>query len=451
MVQALADGTMFAGRYRVLRCIASGGMGAVYEVLHVETDRRRALKVMLPDAFAKADLRERFKREAKIAANIDSEHIVDVFDAGVDDATGMPFLVMELLRGEELGKRLKRVGRFPPGEVIDYLRQTAHALDRTHRASIVHRDLKPGNLFLAERDGASARVKVLDFGIAKLLVEATAESGATQQGLGTPLYMAPEQWRADARLTPAADLYAFGQIAYTLLVGAPYWREDLQRSGNVFAFAGVALLGLPEPATARAARAGVTLPPAFDAWFATAAATEPEARFPSASAAVDALARAFGEPLPLDAGAPPADMPSASGLTLRTVESAVPARAPASSGAKKTVRILAVAAALALGGLGATFVAGRRAAPPDASAGAALPPPPPPAPPPPASAATSADPPSAAASASSAPPPIATGKTPAPPGPARSPGKIAPSPATATAAPRRAPSKAGEENIYNRD
>src|SRR5436190_17625264 len=104
---SLHEGAIFAGRYRVVRLIAHGGMGAVYEAVHLETERRRALKVMLPHLFQSAEMRERFKREARVAAYVESEHIVDVSDAGVDEATETPFLVMELLRGEELGKRLK--------------------------------------------------------------------------------------------------------------------------------------------------------------------------------------------------------------------------------------------------------------------------------------------------------------------------------------------------------
>src|SRR5215468_2482440 len=114
MSASLQDGALFAGRYRIVRAIAAGGMGAVYEVVHLETERRRALKVMHPHILQSADLRERFQREAKVAAQVESDFIVDVFDAGFDQATQMPFLVMELLRGEELGKRLRRVGRFPP-------------------------------------------------------------------------------------------------------------------------------------------------------------------------------------------------------------------------------------------------------------------------------------------------------------------------------------------------
>ena len=117
----LQEGTLFGGRYRIIRCIAKGGMGAVYEVTHLETDRRRALKVMLPQMIHNDELKERFKREARVAAQIDSEFIVDVFDAGIDEATDSPFLVMELLKGEELGRRLARLGPLPPSDVVTWL------------------------------------------------------------------------------------------------------------------------------------------------------------------------------------------------------------------------------------------------------------------------------------------------------------------------------------------
>ena len=112
-------------------------MGAVFEVVHVETQRRRALKVMLPELLANRQLRERFQMEARITANVESEYIVDVFDAGIDAATGMPFLVMELLNGEDLAKVLERTGPIPVPQVLEYLRQVGSALDKTHAAGIV--------------------------------------------------------------------------------------------------------------------------------------------------------------------------------------------------------------------------------------------------------------------------------------------------------------------------
>ncbi|XXX77585.1 protein kinase [Sorangium sp. So ce134] len=297
---ALAEGAIFADRYRVVRSIAMGGMGAVYEVVHLETERRRALKVMLPHMLHSQELRDRFRKEARVAAHVESEHIVDVFDAGVDNATGMPFLVMELLRGEELGDLLRRVGRLSPASAVTYLHQVALALDKSHRAHIVHRDLKPGNIFLVQREDGRPFVKVLDFGIAKLVAEGATSANVTEN-LGTPLYMAPEQFRADGRVSPATDIYALGMMAYTLLIGSIYWHEESVRQTNVYAFASIAVNGPPEPASVRAARRGVTLPPAFDTWFAQTTAADPAERFRSASAAVRALAEALSVPHPGDA------------------------------------------------------------------------------------------------------------------------------------------------------
>jgi len=292
-VLALAEGSVFAGRYRVVRSIAQGGMGAVYEVEHIETERRRALKVMLPHLVSSDELRQRFRQEARVAAKVESAYIVDVFDAGIDDTTTMPFLVMELLRGEEIGKRLKRLGRLPIDEAVSYLWQTALALDKTHRANIVHRDLKPENLFLAEQDDGPPRIKVLDFGVAKFVAEQGTEANATRS-LGTPLYMAPEQFRSGGKISPATDLFALGMMAFTLFVGGSYWQEEKKAHGNVYSFVAVLMFGPTESGLARAARRGVSLPPAFDAWFARATASAPQERFGSATEMIRALASACG-------------------------------------------------------------------------------------------------------------------------------------------------------------
>ncbi|MCK6591229.1 MAG: serine/threonine protein kinase, partial [Polyangiaceae bacterium] len=290
---ALPEGTLFAQRYRIVQRIAQGGMGAVYEVIHVETDRRRALKLMLPSFLQNEDMRRRFRQEARVAARIESEYIVDVLDAGVDDATQMPFLVMEFLNGEELEKRLLRTGRFEPYEVVTYLQQSALALDKTHKAAIVHRDLKPANLFLTEREDGSPRIKILDFGIAKLVAEGGTGGPATQI-LGTPLYMAPEQFQLGRKITPASDIFALGMIAYTLLSGRAYWQDEVAIANNPYALIGVVMHGPKELPTVRAARHGVNLPADFDAWFQQATALDPEERFHSASSAVVALGAVIG-------------------------------------------------------------------------------------------------------------------------------------------------------------
>lgn len=302
----LAKGTVFARRYRVIRLIAAGAMGAVHEVVHLETERHRALKVMHAHLFQSEGMRERFKQEARIAARVESEHIVDVSDAGVDEATGMPFLVMELLHGEELGERLKRAGRLPPAEAVTYLYQTALALERTHAASIVHRDLKPANIFLSKREDGSVRVKILDFGIAKLVAESTTGAGATSN-LGTPMYMPPEQFHGGTRLTAASDIFALGMMAYELLVGSPYWNPEASSADGVFAFAMVAMRGPQEPPVQRARSQGVVLPPGFDAWFARVTAIDPAARLRGAMEAVQALGEVVGVPV----GGNPGTFPSA--------------------------------------------------------------------------------------------------------------------------------------------
>lgn len=288
----LARGSEFAGRYRVVRLLAKGGMGAVYAAVHLETDRECALKVLHDSSLRSPDLRERFRREARVTARIRSEFIVDVLDAGVDDASGSPYLVMEFLHGEELGERLRRLGRFEPSQVVLYLSQVAIALDKTHAASVVHRDLKPANLFLTHRDDGSPVVKILDFGIAKAVLEGDVQ---TTQSIGTPLYMAPEQLRGGSAVSAASDVYALGMVAYSLLVGKPYWQEERDSSPHPVAFAMQTLSGPRFSPRVRANEAGVALPEGFDDWFFTACDPEPSKRFGSASVAVTKLAEVLGE------------------------------------------------------------------------------------------------------------------------------------------------------------
>jgi serine/threonine-protein kinase len=282
----LADGSVFARCYRVERRIAGGGMGTVYEVVHLGTERRRALKVMRPEIVANPDMRRRFEQEARVAARIDSDSVVEVFDVGVDEETKLPFMVLELLDGEELAQRIERDGAVPLAEALPILRQVAATLDKSHAARIIHRDLKPENIFVLRAKDGVARVKVLDFGIAKI-IEHTMH-GKTRN-LGTPLYMAPEQFRANQQLSPQTDIYAFGLLGYTTLVGASYWQEHTQNSQSVLEFATIAMRGPQEPARSMASRRGAALPDGFDAWFARATAFEPGQRFESAGAAFAAL------------------------------------------------------------------------------------------------------------------------------------------------------------------
>jgi serine/threonine-protein kinase len=270
-------------------------MGSVYEVVHLETKRRRVLKTMLPNLLTDSDMRDRFKLEATVTARIESEHIVEVFDAGFDIATGLPYLVMEYLRGESLAAVLGR-GPVSPEDCIAILYQASLALDRTHAAGIVHRDLKPENLFLTKRDDGTLRLKLLDFGIAKVISLSTDVN--TTRSFGTPLYMSPEQFRGDGDVDGRADVYALGQIGFTLLVGKPYWQPEAVQAGGVYPLLLKLMKGMPETASVRAARQGARLPPEFDDWFSQATHPEASHRYDSASELVERLAAALKLPLP---------------------------------------------------------------------------------------------------------------------------------------------------------
>jgi serine/threonine-protein kinase len=258
-------------------------MGAVYEVEHTHTGQHLALKVLSPQPGASV---ERFKREARAASSIQSDHIVRVTDADVaPELDGAPFLVMELLEGADLDRVTVDKPALPT-DVLSWLRQVARALDKAHARGIVHRDLKPANLFLTQREDGSALVKILDFGIAKMAAEATLTQ--SDSFLGTPGFMAPEQTDSKGSpVTPQADLYALGLIAFKLLTGHGYWRP-----GSLVQILTQVLVEPMPPPSSR----GSTLGPRFDTWFMRACDREPSKRFASASEQMEALAVALGLP-----------------------------------------------------------------------------------------------------------------------------------------------------------
>ena len=216
-------GRTVGGKYAITRLIGRGGMGAVYEAENLGIGKKVALK-FVDREFAKDEtVASRFAREARAASSIESAHIVTVFDAGTDE--GRPFLVMELLRGEDLGTRLRRMGRIPAGEALHVIAQVLRGLARAHDAGIIHRDLKPDNVFLVQSDGDPLFAKIVDFGISKIqrASSGTAPLALTQKGtvIGTPLYMSPEQAQALPDIDGRADLYSVGAILYECLAGAP--------------------------------------------------------------------------------------------------------------------------------------------------------------------------------------------------------------------------------------
>ena len=217
-------GRIVGDKWRVVRPIGRGGMGVVYEGLNVAIGKRVALKFIETSYASEPDVVTRFQREAEAASAVESAHIVEVFDTGRTTDL-QPYLVMELLRGESLGQRIKRLGRLPVAEAVHVVVQSLRGLARAHAAGVIHRDLKPDNVFLVDRDDDPLFVKILDFGISKILPRG-GEVGAgtlTHKGmvLGTPFYMSPEQAQAHADLDGRADLFSVGAILYECLTGRP--------------------------------------------------------------------------------------------------------------------------------------------------------------------------------------------------------------------------------------
>jgi serine/threonine protein kinase len=218
-------GRTIGGKYAIVRRLGEGGMGAVYEARHTGTGRRVALKVITGELVRDARLVERFEREALAAGAIESEHIVQIFDVGRDEASGEPFLAMELLSGEDLHQILARLGPIPADVALRIGVQACQGLQKAHEAGIVHRDIKPANLFLAARGSGDLVVKVLDFGIAKMTL---VEPGSTQKKgpltrtgtlVGSPLYMSPEQTRSKGALDHRTDIWSLGIVLYQALSG----------------------------------------------------------------------------------------------------------------------------------------------------------------------------------------------------------------------------------------
>lgn len=266
------------GSYRLGAVIARGGMGEVYEAVHVRDGSRAAVKMLLPEVLARAEYVRRFLREVRVAASLDSPHVVRVLEVG-DEAAPLPYLAMERLEGEDLAQILRKKERLDGGEVVDLVRQVGRGLQVANDAGIVHRDLKPQNLFLTV--GSSPTWKILDFGVSKL----TAHEGTLSEGnalIGTPQYMAPEQARGK-QVGPAADMYALGAVAYRALTGfQPF------RGGDVAEIVAALLVTMPVRPTAV-----LSVPRDIDLALAIAMAKEPGERFDSGAALGDALEAAL--------------------------------------------------------------------------------------------------------------------------------------------------------------
>jgi serine/threonine-protein kinase len=216
MAESFAIGTRFA-KYELVRLIGEGGMGAVYEATHVDLGKRVAIKTLLPSAARKDDVRARFLREGQVASRIRHPNVVDVTDVGEQD--GSPYLVMELLDGEDLARMLERTGPLPIDELLAIMLPVLAGVAAGHDAKIIHRDIKPQNIFLARGPRGAITPKVLDFGISKIVTGSKA--GLTQTGalLGTVMYLSPEQARGAKYVDERTDQYALGLVLYEGITG----------------------------------------------------------------------------------------------------------------------------------------------------------------------------------------------------------------------------------------
>jgi len=267
------EGDILAGRYRVERVLAAGGMGIVVAARHVQLNQRVAVKVLTHQAESSQST-ARFLTEAKASALLRSDHVVHVSDVGTLDS-GLPFMVMELLDGEDLSQVLESEGNLAVEQAVDYILQACEGLAEAHAARIVHRDLKPGNLFRARRPDGSDTIKVLDFGVSKALskdIRAEGTVTTTDAVFGSPLYMSPEQMQSASKADERSDIWSLGVVLYELLTRRmPFDAESM---------AGLAVRIATDPPT-RLLQALPTAPPELEAVIFKCLEKKPDNRYPN--------------------------------------------------------------------------------------------------------------------------------------------------------------------------
>jgi serine/threonine protein kinase len=323
LVSVPAPGEVIAGKYRVEGVVGSGGMGVVLSARHVQLGQAVAIKVL---SLALSDERRpeaisRFFREGRAAAALQGDHVVKVHDVGVLDS-GMPYMVMELLKGGDLSSVLENLQHLSIEQAVECVLQAGDAIAQAHRQGIVHRDLKPSNLFVTERSDGSALIKVLDFGISKSLKESRVEGDltTTRTVLGSPFYMSPEQVRDAKNVDHRTDVWALGAILHELLSGRPPFEADTLPGA-------CAAIVADAPPTLRSLRADV--PEAIEVVVLRCLEKEPGRRFARVEDLLAALepysARALGrqppriEVTPVRLVSPLPPQPSMTAATIPTI------------------------------------------------------------------------------------------------------------------------------------
>ena len=284
----LEAGRILHDRYRLIRPVGHGSQASVWVAEHLALTTTVAVKLIDPELAKKESARERFRREATAAAQLRSAHVVQILDHGIEG--DQPFIVMELLDGEDLFERLTHRTRITLRETSKIVTQVARALTRAHAAGIIHRDLKPENIFLVPNDDDEV-VKVLDFGVAKFKDPGKAAMQRTGLGtlIGTPHYMSPEQVKGISEIDYRADLWALGVIAFQCVTGdLPF---DSEGVGDLLIKISIGEMPVPSKVLP-------SVPANFDAWFARACDREPARRFQSAremAVALGGVVGVFGE------------------------------------------------------------------------------------------------------------------------------------------------------------
>jgi serine/threonine protein kinase len=215
------------GKYKIIRLIGEGGMASVYEAEHEMLGTKVAIKVLNPILSANAQIKERFRNEAKLMASLDHPNITKVID--FDEQPQQLSIVMEFLNGEDLNDKIKRNGPLTEKEITDVFSQTLSAFQYAHEKGIVHRDIKPSNIFILK----NGHVKILDFGIAKLFGQGN-EMTQTGTQMGTPIYMSPEQVKADKSIDHRSDIYSLGVTMFYAINGKPPYNSDTDSQFDIF-------------------------------------------------------------------------------------------------------------------------------------------------------------------------------------------------------------------------